>query len=247
MRIGFISDIHGNFTALEAVLADIKKQNVDQLICLGDVVSLGPEPLKVLNALREWKTVNIMGNHDLAILDPEKAAQYEITEHLIPDLYWGREKLSPEDFDFLRSFKNTHEVQFPNGVDILAFHGSPLSTTHLIQATTAPDVLDSYFADRTEYIFIGGHSHIQMHRRYGKKLILNSGSVGNAFVYAFSPGNPPNLLPWAEYAILEQEDNSLHVDMRRVYFDINALVERVKESNLPGAAWWLRQYQDQKK
>lgn len=244
MRIGFISDIHGNFTALEAVLADIKKQNLDQLICLGDTISLGPQPAEVLNALREWKTINLMGNHDLAILDPEHAAAYEITEHLIPDLYWGRKELAPEDFDFLHSFKSTHVVQFPNGIDVLAFHGSPLSSTHLIQATTENAQLDEYFADRTESVFIGGHSHIQMYRRYGKKLILNSGSVGNAFVFAFTPGNPPNLLPWAEYAIMEQAGNFLNVDMRRVYFDTAAVIERVKKSDLPGAEWWLRQYQN---
>lgn len=246
MRIGFISDIHGNFTALEAVLADIKEQNLDQLICLGDTISLGPQPAEVLNALREWKTVNLMGNHDLAILDPEHAATYEITEHLVPDLYWGRGKLAPADFDFLRSFKSTHVIQFPNGIEVLAFHGSPLSTTHLIQATTENEKLDEYFAGRTETVFIGGHSHIQMHRRYGKKLILNSGSVGNAFVFAFTPGNPPNLLPWAEYCIMEQAGAHLNVDMRRVYFDTDALIERVKESDIPGAEWWLKQYQDQK-
>ncbi|HMZ06888.1 MAG TPA: metallophosphoesterase family protein [Anaerolineales bacterium] len=244
MRIGFISDIHGNFTALEAVLADIKDQKIDQLVCLGDTVSLGPQPVEVLNTLREWKTINLMGNHDLAILDPEHAADYEITEHLIPDLYWGREKLSPEDFDFLRSYTLTHNIHLSNDIDILAFHGSPLSTTHLIQATTEPEKLNTYFADRLETVFIGGHSHIQMHRRYGKKLILNSGSVGNAFVYAYTPGNPPKLLPWAEYAILEQSGNFLNVDMRRVYFDTDAVVRRAKESDLPGAEWWIKQYQE---
>ena len=70
MRIGFISDIHGNFTALEAVLADIKKQQIDQLICLGDTVSLGPQPQEVLYALREWNAITIMGNHDQATLEP---------------------------------------------------------------------------------------------------------------------------------------------------------------------------------
>lgn len=246
MRIGFISDIHGNFTALQAVLADIKKQGVDQLICLGDTISLGPQPNEVLNALREWKSINIVGNHDLAILDPKQAAMYEITEHLVPDLYWGRERLTEDDFDFLRSFKPTHTIQFPNGVELLAFHGSPKLTTHLIQATTPAELLDSYFENQTASVFIGGHSHIQMQRRYGKKLILNSGSVGNAFVFAFSPGNPPSLLPWAEYAIVEQEGNILRVDLRRVNFDIPKLLELVRSSGLPGSDWWLKQYPEYK-
>lgn len=242
MRIAFISDIHGNFTALQAVLADIKKQGADQTICLGDTISLGPQPLETLNTLKELNSVYIMGNHDEAILDPEKAAELEITEHLVPDLYWCRERLASSDFEFIKSFKGTHEITFPNDVQLLAFHGSPISTTDIIQATTASELLDEYFTGQPATVFIGGHSHIQMYRRHGKKLILNTGSVGNAFEFAFSPGNPPRLLPWAEYAIVDQSGNSFDVDLRRVYFDIDALLKFVKESGLPGTDWWLRQY-----
>ncbi|MCC6987056.1 MAG: metallophosphoesterase family protein [Anaerolineales bacterium] len=242
MRIGFISDIHGSFTALEAVLADIKKEGVDQLICLGDTVSLGPQPCEVLDALREWNAVTIMGNHDQAILDPERAEAFEITSHLIPDLEWGVKRLPTSDMAFIRSFKNTHTVRFENGIELLAFHGSPKATTDLIVATTPQDNLDDLFRGQSASVFIGGHSHIQMHRRNGKNLILNSGSVGNAFLYPFTPGNPPRLLPWAEYAILEQDGNFLRSDMRRVYFDIDKLLGLVKESGLPGTDWWFRQY-----
>lgn len=245
MRIGFISDIHGNFTALEAVLADIKTQNVDQLICLGDTVSLGPQPNETLEALKQWNAATIMGNHDQAILEPHKSETYEITSHLIPDLHWGRERLSKGELDFIRSFQSTRGVRFPNGVELLAFHGSPKATTHLVLATTPPEELDQYFEGHNASVFIGGHSHIQMQRRYGRRLVLNAGSVGNAFKYPFSPGNPPSLLPWAEYVIVEQDGNFLRADMRRVYFDTNALLECVKSSGLPGADWWVRQYENQ--
>lgn len=242
MRIGFISDIHGNYTALEAVLADLKGQHVDRLICLGDTVSLGPQPKEALAALVEWDAVTIMGNHDQAILEPENAAKFQITEHLIPDLYWGREHLSKTELDYIRSFRPTHTLQFPNGIELLAYHGSPKSTTDILLAGTAPELFEHYFDGRGASVFIGGHSHIQMQVRYGKRLILNAGSVGNAFKYSFSPGNPPSLLPWAEYAVVEQEGNRLRADMRRVYFDIPTLLEHVKKSGLPGTDWWLRQY-----
>jgi len=244
MRIAFISDIHGNFTALEAVLSDIKGQSVDQVICLGDTATLGPQPREVLDALRHWKTVNIQGNHDAAILDPERAAEYEITDYLVPDLYWGREHLTANDFEFIRSFQSTYELDFGNNIQLLAFHGSPRATTDLILATTPAETLDEHFGPYHASVFIGGHSHIQMHRRYGKLLILNSGSVGNAFLHAFSPGKVPSLLPWAEYAILEYKQGLFDVDLRRVYFDTQSLQELVKVSGLPGAAWWLRQYQN---
>lgn len=242
MRIAFISDIHGNYTALKAVLVGIKSQNIDQIVCLGDTVSLGPQPKEVLNTLKELNCVLIKGNHDWAIMDPEEAAKYEIAEHLIPDLYWCRDHLTQADLNFIDAFKPTHEIILPNGVVVLCFHGSPISPTHLIQSTTSPELLDKYFEGQKAAIFIGGHSHIQMYRRYGEKLILNSGSVGNAFMYAYSPGNVPSLLPWAEYTILNQNGNEMDVDLRRVYFDTDELQKIVKESSLPGTAWWLGQY-----
>ena len=242
MRIAFISDIHGNFTALEAVLKDIDQPNIDQLICLGDTVSLGPQPVEVLKALRERNAITIMGNHDQAILEPEKAQNFEITSHLIPDLLWGRKQLSDENFEYIHSFKPGHTVTLPNGTELFAYHGSPKSTTDLILPTTSTEVLQELYAGLTATVFIGGHTHIQMHRRHGDLLFLNSGSVGNAFKFAYSPGNPPSLLRWAEYAIVEQDGIFLRSDMRRIYFDIEALLERVRASSLPGADWWFRQY-----
>jgi putative phosphoesterase len=242
MRIAFISDIHGNFTAFQAVLADIKSQSIDQIVSLGDVVTLGPQPVEVLNTLRKLNCVYIKGNHDAAVMDPEKAAQYQITDHLVPDLDWCRSKLSPDDLKFIDSFKPVHEISLPNGNTVLAFHGSPISFTDIIQATTPPEILDLYFDGLKADIFIGGHSHIQMVRRYDDKLILNSGSIGNAFKFVYSPGNPVDLLPWAEYMIINQSGDSLNIDSRRVYFDTDELLKKVRESQLPSASWWLAQY-----
>ena len=157
MRIAFISDIHGNLTALEAVLADINKNGTDQIICLGDTISLGPQPLETLNVLKELNCIYIMGNHDEAILDPEKAPELEITEHLVPDLYWCRDQLVADSFEFLKSFQGNYKIEFPNGVQLLAFHGSPNSTTDIIQATTSSELLDEYFAEQSSTVFIGGH------------------------------------------------------------------------------------------
>ena len=242
MRIAFISDIHGNFTAFQAVLADINSQSIDQIVCLGDTITLGPQPIEVLNALKELKCLYIKGNHDAAVLNPENAAQYEITEHLVPDLIWCKDQLSADNIDFINSFKPMLEINLQNGHQILAFHGSPLSTTDIIQATTPPEQLDVYFKGQKASIFIGGHSHIQMVRRYDDKLILNSGSTGNAFRFVYSPGKPVYLLPWAEYMIIDQSGNSLNIDARRVYFDTEELLRKVKESHLPSTDWWLSQY-----
>jgi putative phosphoesterase len=242
MSVAFISDIHANFTALQAVLADIKSRKVDQLICLGDVATMGPQPKEVIAALRGMDSIFIKGNHDEAVLDPQNSIKYEIAPHLATDLLWCRDQLDKDELEFIQSFQATHQFKFPNEVEVLCFHGSPLSNTDLLLATTPPEVIEKYLAGQTATVFIGGHSHIQMHRRLGGQLILNSGSVGNAFQYAYTPGHIPSLLPWAEYAILDQAGSTLTVDLRRVYYDTDKLMEEVKKAAMPGAAWWLRQF-----
>jgi putative phosphoesterase len=245
MRVAFISDIHANLTALNAVLADIRAQEVDQIISLGDTVTLGPQPSETLATLRQLGCIYIKGNHDEALLDPGHELRYQVTEHLVPDIQWCRERLSSSDLEFIESFLPTYDLTFPNGISVLCYHGSPRSTTDLILSTTSAKMLDRHFGGHPANAFIGGHTHIQMQRRHGEKLILNAGSVGNTFAHAYKPGNTPSLLPWAEYAILGQEGDSLDADLRRVYFDTAGLLEIVSKSGLPGAEWWLRQYKKQ--
>ena len=73
MQIALISDIHGNYTALEAALADIDRRHVDAIICLGDVATIGPQPRQVLDKLKELGCPCILGNHESALLEPERA------------------------------------------------------------------------------------------------------------------------------------------------------------------------------
>lgn len=92
MRRAILSDIHGNFTALQAVLRDVAAQNCDEIICLGDVVGYGPEPQKCVDEVAKFDAC-ILGNHDLAALfDPEgfsSAAEQAIM--------WTRKQLEASD------------------------------------------------------------------------------------------------------------------------------------------------------
>ncbi len=234
MRIGFISDIHGNLTALEAVLADIDKQSVDSLICLGDVATLGPQPKQVVSRLRSLNCQCIQGNHESALLDLAKIEEYQIASSLAPALRWCGEQLDPEDMNFLRSFKPLLEIPMGSEHLMLCYHGSPQSNTDQILVTTPTNDLDKLFTNSEADILIGGHTHIQMLRRHDQKLIINPGSVGSAFRLPFQPGNLPQLLPWAEYGIINLDGDVLSVDLRRVPFDMAAFSEAVNLSRMPG-------------
>lgn len=64
MKLAFISDIHGNLEALEAVLEDIKRREVDRIYCLGDLVGYGPDPVKVVQKIKVLGIPAVMGNYD---------------------------------------------------------------------------------------------------------------------------------------------------------------------------------------
>lgn len=243
MRIALISDIHGNLPALKAALDDIRAQGVDQIVFLGDAATLGPHPTETLEFLDAWNCICIQGNHDAAMLDPAQATDFQITATLIPTLEWGRDLLSESDFDFLRSFLPTYELDLGHDIKILCYHGSPRSNTDMILSATDEQTLDGFFAGRTANLLTGGHTHIQMIRQRGEQVIINPGSVGNAFTKPYLPGSgTPILLPWAEYALVSVKKNGWSADLRRIRFDAQAVHRAVAASTNPSKEWWLAQY-----
>lgn len=242
MRIALISDMHGHAIALSAVLADIQQQRVDQVICLGDVTTVGVQPQMTLALLRSLNCPCLMGNHDAALLQPDLAAHYMIAPELWPTLHWCARQLTPEDVAFLRSFKPLLKIPLGGQETMVCFHGSPHVNTDLILATTPTDELERLLQGYTATIMAGGHSHMQMVRQHKGTLILNPGSVGNSFRVAYTPGCPPSLNPWAEYAIVTWQAGVLSVDCRRIAFDLAAAKAAIMASDIPNKAWWLAQY-----
>lgn len=242
MQVALISDIHGHDIALEAVLADIARQEVDSIICLGDVATIGPQPRQVLNKLKSLGCVCILGNHDAALLELDKAVAYHIAQPLIPTLHWCAGLLGEEEMVYLRSFRPFLPVPLEDGTTMLCFHGSPYSNIDTILPTTPDEEITRLLGAETAVILAGGHTHIQMLRQYEGKLIVNPGSVGSAFPKTAVSGGIPTLLPWAEYAIVTAQQGGLSVDLRRVPFDIAAFRATVSASDIPIKNWWLQQY-----
>src|SRR3569832_30020 len=107
MRVALLSEIHGNDVALRAVLADIRRHGVDQVVCLGDVATLGPSPQRTVDLLVELNCLCIMGNHDAFLLEPGLVQSYTQAAHVIEAIDWCREQLSKASFEYLSTFKPT--------------------------------------------------------------------------------------------------------------------------------------------
>jgi len=279
MRLALISDIHGNLTALEAVLADMALARPDRVICLGDVALDGPQPHQTLARLRSLGYPTIMGNTDDRLIqraarlaakaewsqrqaphepaasadpgEPEPPAELDDKQREKQVKNWTAGQLTADDLAYLASFVPTLEVALGAGQTLFCCHGSPLSYTDRIEATTPNTTLAPWLAEaeaRGETLVASGHTHIQMLRRYHRMTLLNPGSVGMPIFEATT--GQFRLLPWAEYALIttgdagsganggrHPEGGALHIELRRVLYDTGAVVAAYLASGMPHAEW----------
>jgi putative phosphoesterase len=244
-RIGLISDLHGNLVALQTVLAALSDLGIDQLICLGDVATSGPNPSETVAALRDLHCPVVMGNTDAWALDPYPFAYRNAETSIIYDIeLWGAQRLNDNDRAFLRTFMPTLRVELGT-TTILCYHGSPRSNLEDIRGTTPDADLEAIFANHTATVAIGGHTHTQMVRRYRDMLIVNPGSVG-APVAHNREGTQAYYPSWAEYGLVEVAESrmgtTLQVQLSRVPIDMNALISAVKASEMPHQAWYIARW-----
>jgi len=240
MRIVLIADIHGNLPALNAVLAEIAAEPVDQLVCLGDVAATGPQPREVLQRLRELGCPVVMGNADATLLaPPQPSASDETTRRIEEISVWGATQLSPEDKSYiLHTFQPTIAVSLPGDEQLLCYHGSPRSFDDRLLPSTDGETLDSWFTGHAATLYAGGHTHTQMLVRHHRALVLNPGSVGLPFD-TFPPGPGTRNPAWSEYAVVTVGGGGpLFVEFRRTPFDLAALLAAAQSSGMPHAAWW---------
>jgi hypothetical protein len=145
MKIALIADIHANLVSFEAVLADVERANVDQVICLGDVAATGPQPRETLGRLRTLGCPVIMGNADAWLLNPQPPDDTGAEARMTFEISrWCAEQLLDEDLEYIRTFHTTLEVSLGERGTLLCFHGSPRSYDEIIVATTSEVHLSSY-------------------------------------------------------------------------------------------------------
>lgn len=245
MRIALLSDIHGNFTAFQAVLADLATAQVDQLVYLGDAATLGPEPRAVVQQLQALACPCVLGNHEAYMLNLAEFLQGQHAAWAKATIAWGVAQCGAAELAFLRSFQPTlHLPLDPAQPDrqLRCVHGSIHSYDDLILATTPAAALDHLVGDSSVPIVACGHTHVQMLRRHRAQLVVNPGSVGAPMAEMPFAG-APRLLPWAEYAIVDYQPTALRVELRQVRYNLATAKAAAFASGLPSAAAWVAQWE----
>jgi diadenosine tetraphosphatase ApaH/serine/threonine PP2A family protein phosphatase len=234
MATAIISDIHGNLDALQVVLDDIAKRNVDKIHCLGDIVGYGPNPCECLDLVIEQCDWALMGNHDFAVLFEPTSFNASAESAA----FWTRRQLELESDAERRRRRweylgNLQVRQKCDGAQW--YHGSPRRPINEYifpdDVITAPNKMTAIY-ERIEGRCFVGHTHVtgvftdepdfyppqDLDGVYefddDEKCIINPGSVGQ----------PRDRDPRASYAILHED----RVEFVRIAYDIEAVIEKVK-------------------
>lgn len=239
MRIGLISDIHGNLHALQAVYQHMEQHPVDLVVCLGDVAMLGPQPREVLQLLQEKNPLVVQGNTDAWALDPhtDSSLNPEIAYANVIEL-WNAQLLSEQDKRYLASFQRTELIDLPSGRRLLACHGSPRAMGEAIFPQLRPEKLSEILSGENSAIIAHGHTHSQGMFYYRGQLLVNPGSVG--MPHRDDPLTGDSwYAPWAEYAIIDAGRYDLGVNFYQVSYPIEEIIELAFSTGMPEAGWWV--------
>lgn len=224
-RIAIFSDIHGNAVGLEAVIADLKRQEITRTVCLGDAIQGGSEPRKVVEVLRELGCPVIMGNADSFVLTSDSLEA--IDEKQLEVREWTRDQLGRDGLDFVAGFLPTVEIDLGAGRSLFCFHGGPNSFDTVLLPESSEAEIEATLAGYEAEVMAGGHTHIQWTRRVGGSRFLNPGSVGLAYNRHLD-GSEFYLYAIAEYAVLHIGEGEIGMEFRKIPLEVD-LLERVDE------------------
>ncbi len=228
MRIGIISDIHGNLPGLEACLKALTEEDVDQIICLGDLVQFGPFPSEVIDLLQKNNIDTIQGNCDRAVAKGRDSTGDSFEnihwEHLSSELLqWTKDQIKPAQKKYLK--KLPAELRYRIGSRrILCVHGLPGDINGSIRGNVSNEVYDYMLSRNSCDILVLGHTHEMLLQPRGSRMIINPGSVGGGTL----PGE-------ATMAVLDinEENTTTSICWRRIPFNTVIYENKYRHEGLP--------------
>ena len=245
VRLGLVSDIHGNAIALRAVLRDAAEAGIDEWWVLGDIVALGPSPVEVLQILDSLPAVKcIAGNTERYVLTGDRPypslADVESDPDLLPRLVevavtfaWTRGMITQAGwYAWLAALPSEIRTVFPDGTRVLAVHASPRSDDgNGIDTRISDDDLALLVHECDAEVVFAGHTHDVTDRPVGDVRAVNLGSVSN-------PCRPDRA---ATYVQVDIDEDRHSIEHRVVEYDHGAVVSAIDDVAHP-AGRYLKQF-----
>jgi putative phosphoesterase len=228
VRIAVVSDIHGNLSAFEAVLADLRDAAPDLILHGGDLADSGSSPVEIVDRIRDLGWSGVMGNTDEMLVRPSALESFA-SQSAAPAPLWAaiteiasatRVILGEERLAWIESLPLRYEH-----APVALVHASPSSCWHAPANDATDDALEATFAPLAQPVVVYGH----IHRPFVRMLTAAALTVANAG----SVGLPYDGDPRASYALVEGKT----VSLRRVQYDLERELRRLSNCGLPGADW----------
>ena len=228
MRVAVLSDIHGNLTAFEAVLADMRQCSPDLVLHGGDLADGGSSPIEIVDRLRGLGWQGVMGNTDEMLVEPNSLEDFASQSSAPPDLWAAvrqialatRDMLGEERLAWMRELPR---VKTQEGFALV--HATPQSCWRAPAAEATDAELETIYGSLGQPVVAFGHTHRPSIRSIAGRpgLLINTGSVGLSY-----DGDPR-----ASYLILEESTPAI----RRVEYNIEKELKALASCGLPGANW----------
>jgi diadenosine tetraphosphatase ApaH/serine/threonine PP2A family protein phosphatase len=245
MRLAVLSDVHGNLLALEAVLADIESQGEpDAYLVLGDLAAFCPWPSETLARLQELPEVLFLqGNTDRYLVTGQRpksppvrspedwaAMPAKLTE-VGANFRWTVERLSYDDYEFLRDLPTRFDLDVPGYGRVVAVHANAQDDEISLPPDTPDDKMRDYFSDLDARLALYGHTHRPVDR------MVDDNGVSRRIVNDGSAGLPLDGDPRPAYALLDFTGDECVVTVRRVEYDREAVIAELERVGHPAKAW----------
>jgi diadenosine tetraphosphatase ApaH/serine/threonine PP2A family protein phosphatase len=227
MKFAVVSDIHSNWQALEAVLADMP--HVDEVLCLGDVVGYGANPNQCLDLVREKGWPTLVGNHDRACTDVDILEWFN--EDAARAIEWTVGRLGADRLGWLAALPDTNEI----GGEVLLVHGSPRD--HIYEYILDAPTAEANLALIDGQVCFHGHTHVPGIFRHEGGRLVHEYEVGtfklssSELVNPGSVGQPRDGVPDASYAIWDRSAGTF--EFRRVPYDREGAKKAIRDAKLP--------------
>lgn len=230
-RIAVISDIHGNHYALSRVLEDIRMSDVDEIFCLGDLVSLGHQTNKVMDSLKRLENLNIIrGNHDDEVVNAYRgrssvAKGEEHRHHL-----YIADHIKPAHMEMLEGLPLTSTGRiFGHNILMTHYHLAGNSIYHPIDYEPTLASLEKYYNNSEYDVVLFGHDHMPLQLQDEYRLFVNPGALG-VTTEAFSP-----------YTIVDiATDGTITLEHKKIPYDRDSFVGELRTESPPALDFILK-------
>lgn len=241
LRIGVLSDIHGNLEALNVALEALHQEGIREMVCCGDIVGYGPNPNECIELLKQRRIRCVQGNHDAAALGRADTAR--LNKAARRAIAWTQKRLSRETRSFLEGWPTVDRVEV-EGLSISLVHGSPADPLWGYILRRRDAYLGFRLSEGKPFLQLFGHTHLpglfvlegeevrreaiqgehSLSLEEDKRYLLNPGSVGQ-----------PRDGDWrASLCLLEFEDpGSCHIRFRRLEYNVEKARQKILRAALP--------------